>query len=149
MNNEIVTAFNEVCKKYDTQRKELIPYMDIFYGTVVDLVSLKNEKGKILDLGAGTGLLTQYVLNKYPKAQYTLVDIADEMLEMARERYKSSHNILFKTVDYRNELCGDNYDAIISALSIHHLDTHEKEKLYRNIFDALKNGGVFINADQG
>ena len=30
MNNEIVTAFNEVCKKYATQGKELIPYMDIF-----------------------------------------------------------------------------------------------------------------------
>lgn len=148
MNKEIAVAFNEVCKKYDIQRKELIPHMDMFYGTAADLVSLKDERGKILDLGAGTGLLTKYVFNKYPKAQYTLVDIADEMLDIARERYKECDNIIFKTVDYRNQLCGDNYDAIISALSIHHLDTDEKEKLYSNIFNALKTGGIFINADQ-
>ena len=69
----------DVCYS-DMQRNELIPLMDIFYGTAVELIKINNKKGKILDLGAGTGLLTKLVIKKYPNTKYTLVDIADEML---------------------------------------------------------------------
>jgi tRNA (cmo5U34)-methyltransferase len=40
------------------------------------------------------------------------------------------------------------YDLIISGLAIHHLEDADKAKLYKNIYLALNDGGLFINADQ-
>jgi len=148
MNKSVAKIFNSAAEKYDMQRNELIPLMDIFYGTAVELVKINNEKGKILDLGAGTGLLTKLVIKKYPNAKYTLVDIADEMLAIAKERFETLDNISFNVEDYRVGISGGKYEAIISALSIHHLDSYEKRNLYKNIFNMLEEGGVFINADQ-
>jgi len=148
MNKSVAKIFNSAAEKYDMQRNELIPLMDIFYGTAVELVKINNEKGKILDLGAGTGLLTKLVIKKYPNAKYTLVDIAGEMLAIAKERFETLDNISFNVEDYRVGISGGKYEAIISALSIHHLDSYEKRNLYKNIFNMLEEGGVFINADQ-
>ena len=148
MNKSVAKIFNSAAEKYDMQRNELIPLMDIFYSTAVELVKINNEKGNILDLGAGTGLLTKLVIKKYPNAKYTLVDIADEMLDIAKERFETLDNISFNVEDYRVGISGGKYEAIISALSIHHLDSYEKRDLYNNIFNMLEEGGVFINADQ-
>ena len=148
MNKSVAKIFNSAAEKYDMQRNELIPLMDIFYGTAVELVKINNEKGKILDLGAGTGLLTKLVIKKYPNAKYTLVDIAGEMLAIAKERFETLDNISFNVEDYRVGISGGKYEAIISSLSIHHLDSYEKRNLYKNIFNMVEEGGVFINADQ-
>ena len=37
---------------------------------------------------------------------------------------------------------------MISALSIHHLEDATKKQLFEKIHDALKAGGIFINAEQ-
>jgi tRNA (cmo5U34)-methyltransferase len=148
MNKLMSKMFNSAAEKYDMQRKELIPLMDIFYSTAVELVKINNEKAKILDLGAGTGLLTELVIKKYPNAEYTLVDIAKEMLAIAKERFESVDNVSFNVEDYRDRISGGKYEAIISSMSIHHLDSLEKRNLYKNIFNSLEDWGVFINADQ-
>lgn len=148
MKDGVVKTFNSVAEKYDRQREKLIPFMDMYYGTAVELVNLKSENGKILDLGAGTGLLTRFVLEKYPKANFTLVDIAEDMLKVARKRFENYSNVKFKIEDYRKGINDEKYDFIISAMSIHHLDTNEKRELYRNIYNALEDEGIFINADQ-
>lgn len=148
MNKSVATTFNKVAEVYDMQRKELIPLIDIFYGTAVELIKINTLSGKILDLGAGTGLLTEWVIKKYPKAEYILVDIAEEMLSVAKERFNGLHNIRFVVEDYRSGITGCKYGAIISSMSIHHLDSNEKRQLYINIFNSLEEGGVFVNADQ-
>ena len=148
MDSKVSKAFNEAAEKYDIQRKCLIPMMDLFYKTGAELVGLKNRTGKILDLGAGTGLFTKYVIEKYPKADYILVDIAEQMLDTAKERFSEFQNVKFKVQDYRKGMPQEKYDAIISSLSIHHLESTEKDTLYRNIYNVLNEDGVFINADQ-
>ena len=148
MDKNIKRAFNSAAEKYDIQRSELIPLINIFYGTAVELIDISNEYGKILDLGAGTGLLTEWIMKKYPKADYTLIDISEAMLEAAEKRFNGIENIKFKVEDYRNGITGGKYDAIVSSLSIHHLNSDEKKKLYKSIYDSIEQNGVFINADQ-
>lgn len=148
MDKEVANVFNSSAEKYDAQRNELIPLMKYYYDTAVEQINIKHDNGKILDLGAGTGLLTKWTKKKYPDANYTLVDISDEMLKVARERFKGTENIEFKVEDYRNGISGGKYEAVISALSIHHLNSGEKKKLYKNIYESLEDGGVFVNADQ-
>lgn len=71
------------------------------------------------------------------------------MLEKAKFRFSKmgkSPKILIG--DYIETDLGDSYDLIISALSIHHLSDFDKELLYQRIYNVLKPGGIFVNADQ-
>ena len=102
----------------------------------------------VLDLGAGTGLLTMYVKNIFPDATYVLVDLAEQMLEIAKKRFAGCENVRYEINDYSESFPEGNFDLIISALSIHHLNEFRKHSLYRNIYKKLNKNGCFINLDQ-
>ncbi|MGN1124419.1 MAG: class I SAM-dependent methyltransferase, partial [Eubacterium sp.] len=70
-----------------------------------------------------------------------------EMLNMAKERFSDVLNVDYATDDYNKELPNGNFDTVISALSIHHLDNTEKQSLFNRVFDTLPKGGVFVNYD--
>ena len=48
----------------------------------------------------------------------------------------------------RDPLPDGPYDAIVSALAIHHLEDADKRGLYGRVLEALAPGGLFVNADQ-
>ena len=131
-------------------RRVLIPCFDDFYKTAVEIIPDDyNAPLKVLDLGAGTGLYSGMVQSVFPNAEFTLLDLAPEMLEKAKLRFSKmgkSPKILIG--DYIETDLGDSYNLIISALSIHHLSDIDKELLYQRIYDVLNPGGIFINADQ-
>ena len=52
----------------------------------------------MLDLGAGTGLLSYYWYEQCSSAEYMLVDIAEEMLDVSRKRFSGLHNIHHRIV---------------------------------------------------
>ena len=60
--DDVTIKFNEVSQTYDQQRKKLIPCFDDFYDIAVALAELENDTPTILDLGAGTGLLSSFIL---------------------------------------------------------------------------------------
>ncbi len=102
----------------------------------------------VLDIGAGTGLFSQFVYKENPQLHYTLADISDPMLSVARSRFSGLDNFDFIELDLSTDKIPGKYDIIISGLAIHHLSDADKQKLYKNIHDALNEGGLFINADQ-
>ena len=145
--NRIEERFSAVSKEYEAQRRMFIPCYDDFYGVCVSAASVGVQNPAILDVGAGTGLLSAFLMKRYPEASYTLIDLSDKMLDIARERFSGNNNITHITADYTGYAFG-TYDIIASALSIHHLTDTEKMAFYRKDFQALNNGGVFVNADQ-
>lgn len=146
---DIEKQFNLIAEEYDSGRKKFIPCFDDFYKTTTKLITSNiKEPQRIIDLGAGTGLLTYYWYQQYPNAEYVLVDIADEMLNVARKRFHQLGNITYQVENYINKLPDDFFDTVISALSIHHLEDEEKMKLFERIYDRLPSGGIFVNYDQ-
>lgn len=145
----VKTAFDEAARTYDRARRQLIPCFDDFYSTALALIPHHSQANfRVLDLGAGTGLLSFLVARKFPQARITLMDISREMLGKARERFAGMEKRLeFVAGDYANGFEGQ-FDVVISALSIHHLTDADKIKLFKNIYDALPDGGIFINAEQ-
>ncbi|MBU1546315.1 MAG: class I SAM-dependent methyltransferase [Proteobacteria bacterium] len=145
----VKTAFDEGAQTYDRARRQLIPCFDDFYSTALALIPHQPTANfRVLDLGAGTGLLSFLVARKFTKARITLMDISLEMLGKARERFAGMEERLeFVAGDYANGFAGQ-FDVVISALSIHHLTDADKIKLFKNIHDALPDGGIFINAEQ-
>ncbi|WKY48402.1 methyltransferase domain-containing protein [Eubacteriaceae bacterium ES3] len=141
-------VFNEYSQDYDANRKYFIPLYETFYQAAVSLLNFKTQAPKILDLGAGTGLMSAFVLTAYPQAQITLIDQAGDMLDLARDRFAGNGNIQYIADDYLTHNYNEHFDGIVSALSIHHLEDQKKKQLYKNCFSSLKAGGIFVNADQ-
>ncbi len=146
---DIKEQFNLVAQEYDANRKKFIPCFDDYYENTTKLIVYNIEKpSRVLDLGAGTGLLTYFWYQQCPSAEYVLVDIADEMLNVARKRFAGIDSISYQVLDYTQRLPNEDFDVISSALSIHHLEDEDKQKLFTQIYDKLPNGGLFVNYDQ-
>jgi len=147
--DKIQEQFNICAEKYDSQRKCFIPCFDDYYKRSVSLLKYnKNDFENIVDLGAGTGLLTKEIYELYNNAHFTLIDVSKDMLKIAQERFNGLNNFEFIEDNYVENIPVDNCDLICSALSIHHLENNDKGKLYKNIFKKLDDDGCFINLDQ-
>lgn len=146
---DIERQFNLIAEEYDSNRRKFIPCFDDFYKNTTEFIASNIEEPKqIVDLGAGTGLLTYFWYQQYPDSKYMLVDIADEMLNVAQKRFDGIENISYQTENYIYKLPDIIFDMVISALSIHHLEDKDKKKLFERIYDSLPNGGLFVNYDQ-
>lgn len=140
--------FSSIADRYDKNRKYLIPCFDDFYSIIVELIIDKYKYAKILDVGAGTGLLTNFIYHVYPDASFTLIDFSEKMLNMAVKRFNNKNNFKYIVADYSSYEFKEKYDVVVSALSIHHLDNPKKIELYNKIFSILNKNGIFINGDQ-
>ena len=140
------TVFDITAPTYDADRAKLIPCFDAFYRRTTDLIA--HDAKLILDLGAGTGLLSQFVRQWYPNAHIVLADLSEPMLAKARIRFAGDSNVTFEVTDYTTAPINGTYDSIVSALSIHHIDNDAKRALFAKIFRALRPGGTFVNAEQ-
>lgn len=142
--------FSAGARDYDRARRQLVPGFDDFYGAVFDFLTFEKDRPvRVLDLGAGTGLLGAMVAERFPNSRITLLDVSGEMLEVARRRLSADPGRFdFRVADYAGEKDWGEYEVIISALSIHHLEDADKRKVFRRAYESLSPCGVFINADQ-
>jgi tRNA (cmo5U34)-methyltransferase len=147
MLDDVRVSFDTRATDYDANRRSLIPNFDEYYSIGVDALAYQGKSPRVLDLGGGTGLSTSFLLRRYPNAHVTLLDFSEEMLAIARERFKDNPNIDFSVGDYRDFPLSEDFDVVISGLSIHHLTTKEKREIAARIFGLLKVGGEFFNAD--
>lgn len=142
------SVFSLHASDYDTSRRRLVPEFDAFYGAVLDVLALQRRPlERMLDLGAGTGLLSAAVRRAYPEASLALLDASAEMLTEARMRLRTD-TVEFHLGDLRDQLPPGPYDAVVSALAIHHLSDEDKRSLYERVHGCLRAGGVFVNAEQ-
>lgn len=151
----ISQSFDRGAADYDGLRRKFIPCFDAFYGTALDLLGDRAGPGaRVLDLGAGTGLLSALLLDRYPDVHLTLVDISEGMLAQARRRFAGlpADRVAYRVADYAagplRQPDEAPFDAVVSGLSIHHLENPAKRALFQRVFAALRPGGVFVNADQ-
>ena len=147
MSDAARAAFEAHAEDYEAERRRLLPCFDAFYAAAVEAVGLSGRPpGRVLDLGAGTGLLAGFVSEAFPAAQLTLLDGAGAMLAQARERL--GERASYVVGDLADPLPEGPWDAIVSALAIHHLDDPGKRDLFARVRAALAPGGVFVNAEQ-
>ena len=73
--------------------------------------------------------------------------------EAARRRLQAERALgparaSFVVADLNDPLPAGRWDAVVSALAIHHLTDDEKRALFMRVHAALEPGGVFVNAEQ-
>jgi tRNA (cmo5U34)-methyltransferase len=130
-----------------------VPGFDRLYGALLESVPFAEEREiRVLELGAGTGLLGAMVAEKFPGSRVTLVDLSVEMLRVARRRFAGEpERFQLRTMDYARKPLPSRdggYDLVVSALSIHHLTHGHKRELFGKVRRSLAVGGYFVNADQ-
>jgi tRNA (cmo5U34)-methyltransferase len=146
---KIRDIFDACAQVYDQDRPKLIPSFDLFYGTLLRQIPFPADAPiRVLDVGAGTGLVSSFVGQQFPNATFVLTDIAGKMLGVAKERFSGSTRHEFQLIDSRALPFREEFDVVVSALSIHHLPHQEKQVVYANIYRALKPGGVFLHSEQ-
>lgn len=148
--NSALAAFGATAHDYNTERRKLIPHFDLLYGATIDLIHDWGgpPQPRVLDLGAGTGLLAAMVLEALPDASLLLLDGSDKMLGEARTRFVSQVSVRFQIADMTEADLGDGWDLVVSSLAIHHLDDSDKRQLFGRVRKALEPGGMFINVEQ-
>ncbi len=145
--SDSVSVFAEHAHDYHEQRRRIVPCFDAFYGTAVDLLrSRGGPVGRVLDLGAGTGLMSRAVLARYPDAELVLVDGAPEMIDRSREQLAGAR-ARFVVANLREALPAGPFDAVVSALAIHHLEHEDNRELLRRVAGVLRPGGAYVNAE--
>jgi SAM-dependent methyltransferase len=143
----------EVARAFLTERSLLSPDRARQLDVVLRVVRLSCPQARrILDLGAGDGILLATLLEAFPQASGVAVDFSPLMLEQAGQRLAgfgqraSRLEADLQSPAWRASLAGP-FDVIVSGFAIHHLADERKRSLYREIFGLLSPGGVFLNCE--
>ena len=148
--------FQEEAHVFDETIVRLIPYYDHMLEALVSTLPFSSlqfsphNKLYVLDLGCGTGTVTARILERYPDAHVTCLDMASNMIAMAKQKLSaySMDESQFICADFSNWNPAVKYDAIVSSLALHHLpDDDAKQAFFAKVFDSLASGGIFVNAD--
>ena len=117
---------------YDTKHK----FVSSLATETVELLSPKVGE-RILDIGCGTGHLTQEIANC--GAEVLGVDSAETMILQARQNYP---NLQFAVMDAINLEFTEEFDAVFSNAVLHWIK--QPEKVIAGVWKSLKPGGRFV-----
>ena len=77
--------FEHEAVDFDRIIVELIPYYSDMVRALVSAIPFDcNAQIRVADLGCGTGTVAKQVLERFPHAEVTCIDLADNMIAMAK-----------------------------------------------------------------
>jgi SAM-dependent methyltransferase len=142
--SEVMRIWDAGAEVYDQIYANNVPYHRS-HQAIVDLLP-KRERLRVLDLGSGTGLLAQRIVQSVPSSSVTCLDFSAEMIAQARQRLASfSSRIRLACADIAHWNDDDPFDAVVScnALVYKELDL---PAIYARYGGLLRRGGLFLNA---
>ncbi|MCD6039633.1 MAG: putative methltransferase, enzyme of biotin synthesis [Gammaproteobacteria bacterium] len=96
----------------------------------------------ILEIGCGTGLLSQWLVKFFPTASLLLTDLAPAMIAQCQKTLPFHSSITFACMDGEQITVSQPYDLIVSNMTLHWF--HDLQKSYIDITHHLQRGGQFI-----
>jgi tRNA (cmo5U34)-methyltransferase len=144
----------ELAASFAERRRILIPLLELQEDVLRRLLA-RHESPivRFLDIGAGTGAMSDLVLSARAGSEGVLVDFSQPMLERAGEQL-ADHTGRWQALSadlndpaWRHGLPAGRYDAIVSGLAIHHLPSERKRTLFAELLGLLEPGGLFVNMD--
>jgi SAM-dependent methyltransferase len=144
----------DVATGFIDERRRLIPLWDVQEELTRRLITREGRRiERFCDLGAGDGGLAELVMDAHPGSTCVLVDFSEPMFAAAETRLASKRDRCelvrgnLGDPGWRDALPSRDgrFDAVVSRLCIHHLPDERKRALYREVFDLLAPGGLFLN----
>jgi tRNA (cmo5U34)-methyltransferase len=125
----------------ETIRTE-VPAYDELQDAVADATA-GIQAARVLELGVGTGETSRRVLDRHPEAELVGIDESADMLAAASVDVAAD----LRVSRIEDELPEGNFDLVVSALAMHHLDGAGKADLFARVADRLRPGGRFVLGD--
>ena len=111
---KIIKSFNSSAYSYNTAA-DIQPY--VAEQLALRLHDLKAQS--VLEIGCGTGLLSQYLPRYFSGAAILLTDIAPAMVEHCQQRMSGLANIRFQQLDGEAICLTEKFDLITSCMTFH------------------------------
>jgi ubiquinone/menaquinone biosynthesis C-methylase UbiE len=142
---ETFETWNKVASLYQEKFMDL----DLYNKTYDYLCNTLIPNAKILEIGCGPGNITKYLLNKRPDLHIHGIDIAPNMIELARVNNPKAH---FDVMDTRDiEQFETTFDSIICGFCLPYLSSADSEKLLSDSYRLLNENGIlylsFVEGD--
>ena len=133
-------------RDYDAMIRTFIPDYEAMLDEAASALRLARRRSPVVvELGVGSGALAQRCLSVAPRARVIGFDLDSGILALATRRLGRrlttvSGNFLAMPLP--------RCDVITASFALHHVRTRAgKAALYRRCFNALRPGGLFVNAD--
>jgi tRNA (cmo5U34)-methyltransferase len=141
--------YDQLSPKYSELIRKCVPrYAELLFNMFCYIPENFRPR-RILDLGCGTGNLTEQIRFHFPDAHITALDISGEILKECANRFRTDHSISYVQADFRDlPFEPGSFDLVMSSIAIHHIEDPEKSSLYHRIYEILGQGGLFIFSDQ-
>ncbi len=142
------STYDRIINLYALRRTERLRVLE----TLLPVHS--SSECRILELGAGTGIMTELLAEHYPHSVIEAVEGAEKMMEQAKSKTVLQDNdgrIKWILADYSSPswLAGVSgpFSLVVTIDALHHLTHERKRELYREIYDSMEQGGCFLVSD--
>lgn len=141
-------------RAWDRQQEYHIPDREERFRVMLEvLAQVLPARARVLDLGCGTGSLSERILRRFPAARAYAVDFDPVLLRVGREGLGDDGGRLswieadLRKGGWPRDLPRGKFDAAVSTTALHWLTSRELRALYRTLSRLLRPGGVFLNGD--
>jgi len=144
----------ERAQKYEQRADLALPKRQEMLSLIVQLIPFgRDEPLRVLDLGTGTGVPAQRVLQDFPRANIICVDKSAEMMEIGCAKLaECGDRVRFVQADLGdlawNNGLPDKFDAIVSALAFNLLTDGAKRRLFAQCYEMLEPRGRLVFSDR-
>lgn len=134
---ETSETWNKVASLYQDKFMNLELYNHT-YDFMCDMITTHNAK--LLEIGCGPGNITKYLLSKRPDYAIFGIDIAPNMVELAKRNNPAAN---FSVMDIRkiSEL-KEKYDGIVCGFCLPYLSHVDSVKFIRDCYHLLNEDGL-------
>jgi SAM-dependent methyltransferase len=141
----------------DGREERFSAMLDAVAATVAAPHEMADDGLVVLDIACGPGSITQRVLDRFPKARSFAVDLDPVLLAIGRGAQGTADGRITWMQENLNEpvwaerlterLAGRQLDAVLSSTALHWLSPGTLARVYRELGQLVRPGGVFLNGD--
>ncbi|MEO5377543.1 MAG: methyltransferase domain-containing protein [Magnetococcus sp. DMHC-6] len=134
----IAEAFGRASRYHETARVQRVVAAELAERLAR---RVRTPRPRVLELGCGSGFLSQSLLQNWPEGSFLITDVAAPMVERCRQNLTCSRqNRQFVVMDCEDHALRPGYDLITASLAFQWLQ--DFPKTLRGLLDLLAPGGI-------